>query len=510
MSDHFSAEIGSLLYESDTGRKDFPCISALKENHGILLRFLTDMDPQVCRTAREFVKLLALYDGPAVGVTAACHYLTYATEEKHLWHLTELISTLELKYATILQDTLKVLVVKSGLSLTQSNYRSFYSDDPLLIWKNILLLVKSEGLKQYPIRLKLSTVLQENLNILIPKIDVRKSSFSIDEASLVVEIISKISNDISKKARFGDLITLERYLVDYLFHVLLRVNNQAKKANEVFHITQLLAELSENQAIQNDALRSLVQTSLDPDNRPLFMEQVILSKSCMSGFDVDNLYDNDEFQPERFSMYVPLMKENQKRTASVCLSRAHSTSLHSGKLAKSELRQWSASPKIEIKTNPDAKLNLNLFISALLNICMAIQNGGENGGGGGGGKGHHTNQGRSLQVSSEAMRKVALLLVEIVSPDVMFNGLPWPEEDFSKVQVERDLQIRRAFEHHPYLWDLLELVANHCPSLCYCSVLLRALMATLMAHWTSSQVKNTFAYVLLSLKCVYILYHNYC
>jgi len=56
-----------------------------------------------------------------------------------------------------------------------------------------------------------------------------------------------------------------------------------------------------------------------------------------------------------------------------------------------------------------------------------------------------------------------------------------------QVQVERDLQIRRAFEDHPYLWDLLELVANHCPSLCYCSVLLRALMATLMAHWTSCQ-----------------------
>lgn len=499
LSDHFTAEIGSLLYESDTGRKDFPCISALKENHSILMRFLTDMDPQVCRTAREFVKLLSLYDGPAVGVTAACYYLTYATEEKHLWHLTELIATLELKYASILQDTLKVLVVKSGLSSTQSNYRNFYSEDPLLIWKNILLLVKSEGLKQNPIRHKLSTVLQENLNILIPKIDVRKSSFSIDEASLIVEIISKIRNEISKKARFGDLITLERYLVDYLFHVLLRVDNQAKKANEVFHITQLLAELSENQAIQNDALRSLVQTSLDPDNRPLFMEQVVLSKSCMSGFDVDNLYDNDEFQPERFSMYVPLMRENQKRTASVCLSRAHSTSLHSGKLAKSELRQWSVSPKIQIKTNEDAQLNLNLFISSLLNICMAIQNGGDNGGG----KGHHTDQGRSLQVSSEAMRKVALLLVEIVSPDVMFNGLPWPEEDFSKVQVERDLQIRRAFEHHPYLWDLLELVANHCPSLCYCSVLLRALMATLMAHWTSSQVKiiYNFAVMCIFFKC---------
>lgn len=386
------------------------------------------MDPQVCRTAKEFVKLLAMYDGPAIGVTAVCHYLRFATEDKHLWHLTNLVSTLELKYAKVLEDSLKILAVKSNLSGSQSKYRSSYSNEPLLIWKNVLRLVKSESVKQYPVRYKLSSVLQENLPILIPMIDVRKSSFSMEEASLIVEIISKIHHDIAKKTRFGDLLTLERYLVDYLFQVLLVTESQTKKASEVFHITQLLSVLCENQAIQNDALRSLMQTSLDPDNRPLFMEQVVWSKSSMSGFDVDNLCDNDEFQPERFSMYVPLMKENQKRTASVCLSRAHSTSLHSGKLAKSELRQWSDSPKIQIKTNPDAKLNLGLFLSSLLNICMAIPVNGDNGNGT---KDHH--HARNFQVSTEAMRKVALLLVEIVSPDVMFNGLPWPEEEFSKV-----------------------------------------------------------------------------
>jgi len=26
-----------------------------------------------------------------------------------------------------------------------------------------------------------------------------------------------------------------------------------------------------------------------------------------------------------------------------------------------------------------------------------------------------------------------LLLVELVSPDVMYNGLPWPDEEFTKV-----------------------------------------------------------------------------
>ena len=35
--------------------------------------------------------------------------------------------------------------------------------------------------------------------------------------------------------------------------------------------------------------------------------------------------------------------------------------------------------------------------------------------------------------SKEASKQLALLLVEVVSPDVMYNGLPWPDEDFIKV-----------------------------------------------------------------------------
>ena len=31
------------------------------------------------------------------------------------------------------------------------------------------------------------------------------------------------------------------------------------------------------------------------------------------------------------------------------------------------------------------------------------------------------------------MTQLSLLLVEIVSPDVMFNGLIWPDEEFTKV-----------------------------------------------------------------------------
>lgn len=39
-------------------------------------------------------------------------------------------------------------------------------------------------------------------------------------------------------------------------------------------------------------------------------------------------------------------------------------------------------------------------------------------------------------LSIESVTLVSLLLVQFVSPDVMYNGLPWPEEEFSKVSTE--------------------------------------------------------------------------
>ena len=40
-------------------------------------------------------------------------------------------------------------------------------------------------------------------------------------------------------------------------------------------------------------------------------------------------------------------------------------------------------------------------------------------------------------VSEHVARGLAFLLVEQVSPDVMYNSVVWPEEDFMRVTVER-------------------------------------------------------------------------
>ena len=85
----------------------------------------------------------------------------------------------------------------------------------------------------------------------------------------------------------------------------------------------------------------------------------------------------------------------------------------------------------------------------------------------------------------EGAKQLALMMVEIISPDIMYNGLPWPEEEFMKVTIERDLSITRLLMRHPLAWLLLTVLSQARPALCYCSVLVRAVVAVSISHWAS-------------------------
>lgn len=90
----------------------------------------------------------------------------------------------------------------------------------------------------------------------------------------------------------------------------------------------------------------------------------------------------------------------------------------------------------------------------------------------------------SPQATLDSVISVALLLVEFVSPNIMYNGLPWPEEEFCKVTIERDLKIRKMLDDTPVIWSFLSYVAHHRPALCYCSVILRAVTSTVISEWS--------------------------
>ncbi|XP_058717523.1 integrator complex subunit 5 [Poecile atricapillus] len=102
-------------------------------------------------------------------------------------------------------------------------------------------------------------------------------------------------------------------------------------------------------------------------------------------------------------------------------------------------------------------------------------------------------RGTGPAVGAEAAKAVAAALVEAVCPEAAGAELAWPPEELARATVERDLRILRRFRQHPLLFPLLRLVAGGHPALCYCSVLLRGLLASLVAHWDACRASSTVA-----------------
>lgn len=155
-----------------------------------------------------------------------------------------------------------------------------------------------------------------------------------------------------------------------------------------------------------------------------------------------------------------LLKDNQKQGVSALLPQRHSTVFHAGIIGQGPRKMVSQS----IPPPGQVSSNCQMLVEAVRASCSA---GGD----------------MSKPLVPEAVADMALTLVELISPDVMYNGLPWPEEDFAKVTVERDLHIRRILDDRPLTWDLLRFAATQRPALCYCSVVLRAYAASLIGQW---------------------------
>ncbi|NXG17050.1 INT5 protein, partial [Grallaria varia] len=130
----------------------------------------------------------------------------------------------------------------------------------------------------------------------------------------------------------------------------------------------------------------------------------------------------------------------------------------------------------ELALAPRCARNAHAFLSLLLRCCRGSRQGEPDPG-----------------VSPEAAKAVAAALVESVCPEAAGGDLAWPPEEQARGTVERDLRICRRFRDHPLLFPLLRVVAAGRPALCYCSVLLRGLLAALMAHWDACRDARTAA-----------------
>lgn len=267
-----------------------------------------------------------------------------------------------------------------------------------------------------------------------------------EEIHLLLNILEKVIGEVRfNMLQMSDLLRFAQLAVRCFFWTLTEGDAQQKRVSMDRIMAILTGVCASRKGIRSAAIRDLLEGALVV-HRPLFGGPPFQTTPT----------DGTPAAPSLDSM----MRLNQNQDV---ISGTNRSYLHAGLIGQG-VRAAGLGPD---DLSPEIK---QYFLDAISACCY--------------------DQDRA--VVTESFTTVSLLLVEFVSPDVMYNGLPWPEEEFQKVTIERDLQIRRTFKHSPILWPLLSLLAVHRPAMCFSSVLLRAICATVMHQWRARSVEKPF------------------
>lgn len=266
-----------------------------------------------------------------------------------------------------------------------------------------------------------------------------------------IHMMTKLLDQLNLVATLSmsDAILCEKLTVKYFFWCLTETDEITRAMITDRCYSLLSKQCNERKGIRSSALRDLLEGAL---------------------FFYPNLFGAPLHIAEKSHIYhkkdESLLKLNQKQGISLNVSR--SSILHSGVIG-------CGVPKVSQPWIPDGLNNdiKNLYLKAIVACCSGVD---ENGNGD--------------KVTLDGFFQLSQLLVELVSVDVMYNGIAWPEEEFTKITIERDLLIRRTFKNCPILWSIMGLLAIYKQPLSNCSVFLRAICASVMHHWRAKSTET--------------------
>ncbi|XP_057653331.1 integrator complex subunit 5 isoform X1 [Diorhabda carinulata] len=420
-------------------------IQSLSKESTELVQMLLSTEKVISDTAAQIVVLLGhLY--PSLLITIIQSLLKSSTTDNQLILLLKILTN-DLIDKTALPYSEKgghfSVVVEQILNRNIQKFCTSNEEnlDLSQMWHNLLKLLRWEKSDKAPI-LK-SRIITRSLEANLTNLTALLSN-EVLHMHVIADILDTMEIPVlnaSYNPPIAVVLNLTQSTVNYFF-ACCKDNGTASKLKGYKKVNNILKRLCLYSKVAKVlALRELLERALFRCDNILFGAKIN---------EIDN--DNEKM----------LLKQNKKISKTIPLTK-HSTVFNGGIIGTGKRKSvtYDTLPSQTIAHN---KIQLINAIKA----CCALPD-----------------EHKYTDMSWDSMTLLSLLLVQFVSPDVMYNGLPWPEEEFSKVTMERDLFIRRLFTNTPLLWDILSFVAVYRPAVCYCSVLIRALTATLINQWKS-------------------------
>lgn len=408
-------------------------------------------------TATRIVMMIGKISSSAV-IKAVCFLIRNSKTDEHLAMAVRMlccqIITDKADQNHHNSDIFSQILKQSLLEIVNENAMCCFEEDTSeQFWQNLLMLLKWEQLKQVSLLKNgiISHAVFYNLNDIALLFGSKKFKLKVSHIISEILYICFVTTDLNIEYSPSLIFNLTNSAVNYFF-LCCNEKEPCLKEKGIKLICEIFDYLSTHSKVARIvALRELLE-------RCLFKKE-----SLLFGADIpDHQYDPKSQQS--------LLAMNHKRSTTMMLTQRHSSIFHAGIIGTGCRQPLPVNPY----SKEDVTVNTEHLIRALKSCCLIPK------------KSFDPESLKKSPVSLESLTFVSLFLVQFVSPDVMYNGLPWPEEEFSKVTIERDLYIRRLFTKTPILWELMNFIAIYRPVLCYCSVLLRALTATLLHQWNNT------------------------
>ncbi|XP_026545114.1 integrator complex subunit 5 [Notechis scutatus] len=391
----------------------------------------------------QLLVLLSVYSTPSCASEALFYLLTLAKSQEELSLATQLYTVL----SSCMTDLLPALVKKSVRQL----HAGFLSEQHMAqLFQNLALIMQWEGESSASMGHQLGQAVSFHIYD-FGQLLLHSNPEVAQAAALLLSVCP-----MPKAIRPAHLLFLVRSSVHHFFSVL-----RDKSPAGISYGSRLLCGLSGASATASKAiLQYLVEGALHQGNAELFGGTA----------EPPAARNNITLEATKLS----LLDINRRFMAAVNFSGSVWSVFHAGVIGRG-LKPPQASHRQEPE---EISHNIQVFLGLLLRCCGA-------------GRSVPPELPQGNAINPEAAKTVAVVLVETVCPDVTNSELAWPPEEHTHNTVERDIRIGRSFRDNPLLFELLKLVAVGRPALCYCSVLLRGLMATLMAHWEACRENDT-------------------
>lgn len=426
----------------------------------------------------QLLCLLSVYGGPSVATEALCQLLTQARNPEEL----ALASQLHSPLSSSIPGLLPAAVARC---VAQIHTQNLNSRELAQLLNNLATAVQSQeedckagSSPHSSMAAQVGTAVSSHLHDFCLLLHHGDTMVSRAAARLLS------CSQLPRACSPAHLLLISRAAVSHFF-IALRQRGEGLKVGgqgggeAVAYSMRLLSRLAAYSSLTLKAvLQQLVEGALHKGNRDLF-----------GGHGESPGEDGPVSPSVGPDLGVSLLDINCKFGTTVNFSGSVWSVFHAGVIGKG-----LKPPRAPLVFEPE-KVNQNIQTLLAVTVqCCSSGGGGNssNGSGTGSGNGRYNQSGESVSdepspINAEAAKVIAVSLVENVCPDVANGELSWPPEEHAKTTVERDIHIRRCFEANPVLFHLLRVVAAGRPALCYCSAVLRGLLATLLAHWESSR-----------------------